>query len=135
MISPYVYAGLRRSKEPKDAMEIICQVLEVTEEQIKSRSRLRRLVMARQIYSFVSKLYYKKKLRNIANEINCTNHTTVIYSIRAVMNEAETSSEYYDILRRVCYNINYEFGTTLRNILREYQELNNYPKSNFSGAF
>ena len=135
MISPYVYAGLRRSKEPKDAMEIICQVLEVTEEQIKSRSRFRRIVMARQIYSFVSKLYYKKKLQNIAKEINCINHSTVIYSIRAVMNEAETSTEYYDILRRVCYNINYEFGTTLKNILREYQELNNYPKSKFSGAF
>lgn len=119
MISPYVYVGLRRSKETKDALQIICEQIGVTEDEVKGRSRKRDYVIARHIFCFVSHLYYNKRLTQIGRILN-RDHSSVIHAIKAVCNEQETNTDFKKTFERICYAINYEFGTTLKQTIHEY---------------
>ena len=119
MISPYVYVGLRRSKEAKQAIIIICEQIGVTEDDVKGRSRKRDYVIARHIYCFVAHFYYKYHLTSIGRILD-RDHSSVIHAIKAVCNEYETNTEFKKTFERICYAINYEFGATLKQTIHEY---------------
>ena len=64
-------------------MEISAKVLDTTPEKIMGKERYRKTVVARQIYSYLSRTIFDYGLVEIGKSIN-KDHTTIIHSIRHV---------------------------------------------------
>lgn len=88
-----------------DLIRIICEVCDVSWEQIKSNFRKSHYVIARQLYCWFAFQVQKKKLCTIAEKIG-RDHTSVIHSRDKVQNMIETNDELYmepfqEIQRRI----------------------------------
>lgn len=80
---------------------IICDVCEVSWSKVMSTTRKADIVIARQLFCYISYNYQKKSLNTIARYLN-KDHTTVIHSNDRVRAMIETSDEIYMPLYNEC---------------------------------
>ncbi len=63
-------------------------------EKLKSKSRKREIVMARQVCMYLSKEMTRQPLKSIGSHFGGRDHSTVIYSCKSVQNLIETDTEF-----------------------------------------
>ena len=99
MISPYAIPGIKklpassvligrifkRNSMPF-VMEIVIELYEVREKDIKSPWRKREIVWARQVFCYLCYKYLKCSLKDIGEFVGGRDHTTVIHSNQVVLN-------------------------------------------------
>lgn len=88
-MSPYIVPGLK-FKEPKKLtpaiiVEIVCDVFDIDQVQLRKRCRKRELVVARYMCCFFIRKYTTKTLAYVAEMFN-QDHTTVIHGITTINN-------------------------------------------------
>ena len=79
MTSPYVYAGL-----PLKIDYVVCNEFGITTDELYSHTRLRNVVLPRQIAMYFTARKSKQTLTEIANQYGLSNHATAIYGIKTV---------------------------------------------------
>lgn len=120
VISPYVYAGIRKKNLPSDfrdrirrricrykidfIFEAIEMVTEHTKEEMRGRYRGRTLVQARQMYCHFASTLLGWSLTDIGKAIN-RDHTTVIHSKDVFNDLYQTDDNFKDDADRVLQEI------------------------------
>ena len=83
-------------------LNIVSEVTEIPVDNLKSKSRLREEVMARNIYFDFARQFTNCSFRVIGIEVN-RNHCTVIHGIKAIHNDLETDFLGCNELVSICY--------------------------------
>lgn len=116
-VSPYLYPGLkmqvlttvernalrRKRSIPKDEF-ILCVVseyLQIPVEKIKTRTRKREIVWARQVYFFLCLNNTGMSLKSIGESVGDYDHTTVIHSKNLVIDLIQTDQRIARELREL----------------------------------
>lgn len=107
----YIFAGLnayaRRSissiKKPI-SFDLIADVIElelqVSFEQIMSKTRIREVVTARHLFNYFCRKYTNKSLNEIARHLGL-NHATIIHSVKVVNNLCDTEKEFFNNVQKI----------------------------------
>ena len=74
--------------------KLVSEYFKLPLERLKSKTRKREVVMARQISMYLSKTMTNQSLKSIGEAFGGRDHSTVIYSCRAVKDLMDTDSEY-----------------------------------------
>lgn len=110
-MTPLIYAGLEplsrfgflnRAKDP--IINIVCEVLGVSLEEITSKSRRFDIVMARCMICYFTRKYTKMTLAEIGASLGGRDHSTVIYQIEQ-------------------YPLRYEYEEKFRRLAREVERV------------
>ena len=70
----------------------MCDYFTIPVEQVKSKTRKREIVQARQISMFLAKAFTKNSLKTIGEHFGGRDHTTVIHSCQTVKDLMDTDS-------------------------------------------
>ncbi len=86
-------------KAPKEItidyiQQAICNYFEIPMEKLKSKSRKRETVQARQLAMYFSKLYTKSSLAVIGNKCGNKDHATVLHACKTVKNLVDTDKKF-----------------------------------------
>ena len=86
-------------KAPKEItidyiQQAICNYFEIPMEKLKSKSRKRETVQARQLAMYFSKLYTKSSLAVIGNKCGNKDHATVLHACKTVKNLVDTDKNF-----------------------------------------
>ena len=81
--------------------ETVAKYFDVTVEQLKSKTRVRKVVQARQLSMFLAKKLTDTSLQKIGGAFGNRDHSTVIYSLRAVQNFLDTDPLFKDAAQEV----------------------------------
>ncbi len=86
-------------KAPKEVtidyiQQAICNYFEIPMEKLKSKSRKRETVQARQLAMYFSKLYTKSSLAVIGNKCGNKDHATVLHACKTVKNLVDTDKNF-----------------------------------------
>ncbi len=84
--------NLARSS-PKEVMEIVCQYFNLKQGDIKSSSRLARLVLPRQIAMYLLRKDLGLQLESIAQFLGRKDHTTVMHGVEKIEGSVEKSDK------------------------------------------
>lgn len=79
----------------------ICNILEITEEQFKSRTRLREVVTARKLFAYFMKRFTSRSLDRIGMDIGGRDHASVLHYIKCTEDLLETDKEFKQLFRLV----------------------------------
>ena len=74
--------------------KIVCDYFNIHIEQLKSKTRKREIVQARQIAMFLSKNYTKLSLASIGAQIGGKDHATVLHACKTVNNLIDTDKKF-----------------------------------------
>lgn len=74
--------------------KLVCEYFEVPMEMIKSKTRKREIVQARQISMYLAKNYTKSSLKSIGMHFGGRDHSTVIYACQTVDDLIETDKKF-----------------------------------------
>lgn len=104
-VSYWVFAGVPENKVRKiKSQQIIDAVVRktgITHDEMKEKSRKRRIVLARQLcYAFLRK-HTKLPLNDIADLFLGQDHTTVIHSINTINNGVATDEEIKELYESI----------------------------------
>ena len=84
-ISPYIYVGIKQSKQVSMTLDIImdacCGVTGMNKDDIISRSRIRRFSYTRFLFSSIARKYTSKSLSEIGRYLGNRDHSTVMHHI------------------------------------------------------
>jgi len=114
-ISIYAIPGLKFHNKPQldqearaeDLISIICDHFNISTEEVKSKSRKHKFVIARQLCMWFCKAKTYLSLVQIGNLIGDRDHTTVIHSITQVKNalslkhDNEIKNAYYELVKHI----------------------------------
>lgn len=110
---------IKIEKKTSNFIEKICEIVAaqhgMTVEQIKSKTRKREIVMARQLAMSFSKDYTNASLATIGDEIGEKDHATVLHACRTVNNLKDTDRRYrgrYYTLKESIENISLKFESS-----------------------
>ena len=78
--------------------KIVCDYFDLPIEMLKSKTRKREVVQARQISMYFSKKMTKSSLANIGAHCGGKDHATVLHACRTVMNLSETDKQFRNYL-------------------------------------
>jgi chromosomal replication initiator protein len=116
MISPYVYPGLKYELLPKKTnrnkikheivMKVVAEHMNVTVDNIMSKSREQEYVEARHIYCGILRLVYGYTLKVIGRTIN-RDHTTAINAVVNFKNRCELEDGYQLRVNSIVNNLDY----------------------------
>lgn len=85
----------------KNLLDLISEACNVPITKITGKDRSRPVVIARHLYCYIMREYYKSSLLTIARSIN-KDHTTVIYCLRQIQDlldiKDETICKHYDMI-------------------------------------
>ena len=70
--------------------QIICQYFKISQSDLESKSREKKVVEPRQIAMYLSKKYASKTLSEIANSFGGKDHSTVIHAVKKINQEIST---------------------------------------------
>lgn len=97
-----------------DCIKKICDFYGVEKEKFFTKTRKREVVRCRQVAAYVFKKYTRESLKNIGCTISPDNpfdHTTVIHSVKTVLDDMATNdkfkNEVYEIVSQI---IDFKFG-------------------------
>lgn len=74
--------------------KLVCEYFELPQEMLKSKSRKRELVQARQISMYLAKSHTKSSLKSIGQYFGGRDHSTVIYACQTVDDLIETDKKF-----------------------------------------
>ena len=74
--------------------KVVAAFFSITQEMMKSKSRKRELVVARQVAMFFAKEYTNHSLKSIGQHFGGRDHSTVIHAVQAVNDLMETDSKF-----------------------------------------
>ena len=74
--------------------ELVCEYFEVPVEMVKSSTRKREIVQARQISMYLSKAHTKSSLKTIGQFFGGRDHSTVIYACQTVEDLIDTDKKF-----------------------------------------
>jgi chromosomal replication initiator protein len=74
--------------------KIVCDYFDLPIEMLKSKTRKREVVQARQISMYFSKKMTKSSLANIGAHCGGKDHATVLHACRTVVNLSETDKQF-----------------------------------------
>ena len=87
-MTPLIYAGLDRpsriaftNKQHTPILCTVCEVMYITQEELQSKSRLRKLSVARCLISYFLRRDTLLSLLEIGNVLGGRDHSTVIYQV------------------------------------------------------
>jgi chromosomal replication initiator protein len=80
---------------------IVADHFEVPEDMLKDKTRKREVVMARQISMYLAKSLTNQSLKVIGDYFGGRDHSTVIYSCRAVQDLLDTDEEFQEQLQDI----------------------------------
>jgi chromosomal replication initiator protein len=80
---------------------LVCEYFDMPLELLKSKTRKREIVQARQISMFLSKKYTKTSLANIGKYFGGRDHSTVIHACQTVGNLMDTDSMFKDHVEEI----------------------------------
>lgn len=89
------------SKSAGHIIRVVCSHLDVTENEIVSMHRYRRLVEARQIAMFLIRKHTSRSLKDIAALFGGRDHTTAIHSIATVKDLCFSDETYRNTLLQI----------------------------------
>ncbi len=85
--------------------KLVCDYFEVPIEMVRSKTRKREIVQARQISMYLAKNYTKSSLKTIGSFFGGRDHSTVIYACQTVADLIDTDKKFkgyvYDIQRKL----------------------------------
>lgn len=73
---------------------VVAEHFEVPEDKLKDKTRKREIVMARQLSMFLAKELTNQSLKNIGDHFGGRDHSTVIYSCKAIQDMLDTDPEF-----------------------------------------
>lgn len=79
-------------------LEVVCDFLAVSKDDVFKTSRKRQIVEARQLTMFFAKKYTKESLAMIGQECGNKDHSTVIHACKTVQNRIETDKQFKNIV-------------------------------------
>lgn len=86
--------------------KIVAEYFEIPVDRLRSKTRKREVVMARQISMYMAKTMTSQSLKSIGEAFGGRDHSTVIYSCRAVRDLMDTDSQYRDAVADLEKQIN-----------------------------
>ena len=103
-VDPMTYIGLDvvRGIGTARVLETVCSMLGLDIEQVKSASRKREFVRARQIYCLLAYNPELNTLKEVAEQISKKyDHATVLHSIKKIENECEVYKDVQQMVERI----------------------------------
>lgn len=91
--------------------EVVCDQFQVDKEQVRSKTRKREVVQARQLTMYLSKSCTNSSLKQIGKFFNGRDHSTVIHANQAVSNLLETDAEFRKQVEEVKKRMKIELGS------------------------
>ena len=79
--------------------ELVADFYDISVDRIKSKTRKREIVTARQLAMYLAKNHTKEPLKTIGLKFGGRDHSTVIYSLRAVQDQIDTDKAFKKIVR------------------------------------
>jgi chromosomal replication initiator protein len=73
---------------------LVCEYFEVPIEMVKSQTRKREIVQARQISMYLAKAHTKSSLKSIGHFFGGRDHSTVIYACQTVEDLIDTDKKF-----------------------------------------
>jgi len=117
VVNPYVFVGLNhltqtkiRSSvnpqvQPLVIMQIVSEMCNVTVDEMLSRTRIREVVDARQLYCFIMREKFGFPLSKIGRSIN-RDHATAIHSIKQHTNRCDVMKDYKELTHKTFLKVN-----------------------------
>ncbi len=84
----------RRLLKVASSQALVCEYFEVPIEMVKSKTRKREIVQARQISMYLAKLHTKTSLKSIGAFFGGRDHSTVIYACQTVDDLIDTDKKF-----------------------------------------
>ena len=107
-MTPLIYAGLDRpfrmaftNRYQDPIVYTVCELMNVTQEEIASKSRLRKLSVARCLISYFLRRDTSMSLLEIGNVIGGRDHSTVIYQINQYKDLYTTDKHFRSLADKV----------------------------------
>jgi chromosomal replication initiator protein len=104
-ISPYILPGMQRKAETEPIINTVAEHFGFTAQDLKSKTRLREIVMPRQIAMFIM---YQKITRITYREVGLAfykDHATVIYALKTVRGLYDIDKAYRNIVDEILKKI------------------------------
>jgi chromosomal replication initiation ATPase DnaA len=79
-VSPYIYPGLGSTDRLEHILRMCCSAVGVKQEQVVGNSRLREVVLARQLYFWFARQLTAYRLKEIGARVNLT-HPSVLHHL------------------------------------------------------
>lgn len=100
--NPMIWAGIPRVKKNEitadSVVKSVCFVSEITDIEIRLKSRKREIVQPRQIAMYLIKKHTNLSLKQIGSFFGGFDHTTVIHSVQTVEDLIDTDMNYKILL-------------------------------------
>ena len=121
-VSPYIFPGMSSAAQlkvksdsgvlvtPEEILEIVSKNCNVTVTDILSRTRIREIAEARQLFCYIIRERFGYPLSRVGRVVN-RDHATAIHSIRAHKNRCDVIKEYRDLTKKVMSDIDYLYST------------------------
>ena len=107
-MTPLIYAGLDRpirmaftNRYQDPIVYTVCDIMNVTQEEIASKSRLRKLSVARCLISYFLRRDTSMSLLDIGNLIGGRDHSTVIYQIKQYKDLYATDKQFRSLADKI----------------------------------
>lgn len=78
----------------EDIQHVVCEYLDISEDQVRGKTRKREIVRARQIGMYLSKKHTQHSLKTIGLHFGGRDHSTVIHAINVVEDKMESEEHY-----------------------------------------
>jgi chromosomal replication initiator protein len=85
----------------EDIQRVVCEYLDVPENQVRGETRKREIVRARQIAMYFSKKYTQHSLKTIGLHFGGRDHSTVIHANNTVEDQMETDEQFRDTVEEI----------------------------------
>jgi hypothetical protein len=86
-------------------LEIVCRATGITEKEMLSKSRERRIVIPRQVFCWLAAKYSNESLVEIARFLGGKHHTTIMHSIQQVNDKIDIYDEATMEVMDICVNL------------------------------
>lgn len=84
-VSPYIFPGLTSTDRLEHILRMCCNVAKVERELVVGGSRLREVVLARQLYFWFARRLTNRRLTEIGAMVNMT-HSNVVHHLKTAKN-------------------------------------------------
>lgn len=85
--------------------QVVCEYFDVTTDQIRSKTRKREIVQARQVAMYFCKQFTQHSLKSIGLHFGGRDHSTVIHACQSVENLMETDPKFQGIIEELRHKI------------------------------
>ena len=121
-VSPYVYPGLNHTSQlriksdssvmitPEEILEIVSKNCNVSVGDILSKTRIREIVEARQLFCYIIRERFGYPLSKVGRMVN-RDHATAIYSIKSHKDRCDVLRDYRELTKRVISEVDTLYST------------------------